>query len=532
MPSDQASPCLQSQHTGVLKVGNASVAAAREPKKLPRLSNRLSKPLKKDDKMLKRRDPSALKIRTKKATKKTCDGSETRKPLHRSGTHLRSGTGGSKGCPTAFPYKLRRRRSLTLTKPNPLYCSPGMLPTTGAENEGGDNKGLGGDANSSGVDQPQRVSLSEKTQSLTTRDSPHPAVEAREGISERPPGLRGVQPKEQPNGSAGQEFLGNAVGCVGTRGRQAKRAQDPGVVGTAGASRMRKLSQGAAGVAMKDGKGSAPSMGARDVVLRTRQRRNVIPSAKDTKPPTHKSQPKSTASRSQRPERGPGAPSAQRTVQTRSMRKRRAADGDGVESVENKAKKPRLERSLACSAVSPKVVRDARNATRSLKGISFCTEGYEDNRVSHVVVGDNRRTLKALLGIANGAHFLDPSWLADSVAKGEWQDESRYKKAGKFAEAAERARAVLEDPRGKKPLEGKAIFVQAGAKRSSLVSLQRLAVALGARVVAARAADMIIVGKGLQKAGRVPSTATIVSEEWLVDVAENYAIPQAEEAQA
>jgi len=36
-------------------------------------------------------------------------------------------------------------------------------------------------------------------------------------------------------------------------------------------------------------------------------------------------------------------------------------------------------------------------------------EGYEDARASHLVIGAERRTLKVLLAIANGAHMVGGS---------------------------------------------------------------------------------------------------------------------------
>jgi hypothetical protein len=41
-------------------------------------------------------------------------------------------------------------------------------------------------------------------------------------------------------------------------------------------------------------------------------------------------------------------------------------------------------------------------------------QGYED-RATHLVVGEERRTLKVLLAVANGAHLVTPEWLTASL---------------------------------------------------------------------------------------------------------------------
>lgn len=49
----------------------------------------------------------------------------------------------------------------------------------------------------------------------------------------------------------------------------------------------------------------------------------------------------------------------------------------------------------------------------------LCSEGGE-GRITHLVLGAERRTLKLLLAVAHGAHLLSPSWLTNSQAAGQW----------------------------------------------------------------------------------------------------------------
>lgn len=58
----------------------------------------------------------------------------------------------------------------------------------------------------------------------------------------------------------------------------------------------------------------------------------------------------------------------------------------------------------------------------------LCTPGYEDGHVTHLVVGvPDRRTVKVLLGVANGAVFVSPAWVTQSLAAGRWLPERDFR---------------------------------------------------------------------------------------------------------
>ena len=53
--------------------------------------------------------------------------------------------------------------------------------------------------------------------------------------------------------------------------------------------------------------------------------------------------------------------------------------------------------SLICEsvcAVEAEVQEVARNAVSSLRGVRLCAEGHEEGRLTHLVLGQQRRTLK------------------------------------------------------------------------------------------------------------------------------------------
>lgn len=45
-------------------------------------------------------------------------------------------------------------------------------------------------------------------------------------------------------------------------------------------------------------------------------------------------------------------------------------------------------------AVEAEVQEVARSAVRSLRGVRLCAEGHEEGRLTHLVLGRQRRTLK------------------------------------------------------------------------------------------------------------------------------------------
>lgn len=70
-------------------------------------------------------------------------------------------------------------------------------------------------------------------------------------------------------------------------------------------------------------------------------------------------------------------------------------------------------------AVSKDVTALAKIVTKRIRGMRLCSEGGE-GRITHLVLGAERRTLKLLLAVAHGAHLLSPSWLTASQAAGQW----------------------------------------------------------------------------------------------------------------
>ena len=81
---------------------------------------------------------------------------------------------------------------------------------------------------------------------------------------------------------------------------------------------------------------------------------------------------------------------------------------------------------IALTSVDAAVVDLARSATRRLRGLRVCPEGREEGQVTHLVIGGERRTLKLMLAVANGAWLLSPQWVTASLEAGRWLPESQF----------------------------------------------------------------------------------------------------------
>jgi hypothetical protein len=46
--------------------------------------------------------------------------------------------------------------------------------------------------------------------------------------------------------------------------------------------------------------------------------------------------------------------------------------------------------------------------------------------MTHVVVGDNKRTMKVLFGLGMGCFIVKPDWLWQSLAAGKWLPEHEF----------------------------------------------------------------------------------------------------------
>ncbi|GLI68065.1 hypothetical protein VaNZ11_012393 [Volvox africanus] len=220
-------------------------------------------------------------------------------------------------------------------------------------------------------------------------------------------------------------------------------------------------------------------------------------------------------------------------------------------------------RYLACTKVGEEMEATIEKAVRKLGGARQCTPGYEDGHITHLVAGDaSTRTLKVLLGIANGAMFVAPSWVEASLAAGEWVPEEQHLLQGTFAEAANAVRASMQAQQQRgvgargapaaegaaaavvsvsqpaepfagivaKPLTGRMVAVQNsqcnGPRLADMqkkkAKLETIVKALGGRLGPLRSADLVIMIRGSTLPQTSRRSVKVASEEWLVRLAETH----------
>lgn len=185
-------------------------------------------------------------------------------------------------------------------------------------------------------------------------------------------------------------------------------------------------------------------------------------------------------------------------------------------------------------------------------------------QVTHLIVGDERRTLKLMLAVAAGAWLVSPQWVTASLEAGRWLPESQFpakvfslgligwlgggKQAGRvtnkavawegvcrlptsrstcwvpaklqvrFEAAAARARALLEVPDAPPLLGDHSIYVHLPDRAKKLMAanaaaLKRVALALGAKV---RLAPQGVGGRLGGAAGGGARVAAVAAE-WTAD---------------
>lgn len=171
------------------------------------------------------------------------------------------------------------------------------------------------------------------------------------------------------------------------------------------------------------------------------------------------------------------------------------------------------------------------------------TCNHAEADVASHAAGSERRTLKVLLAIANGAHLLSPTWVEACLELGVMQPETGHAAATRFTATADAVRASRVAGVYTPPLSGMSVFVAGGEAPGAQggephrTSLQRLIASLGGRVAAApSSADVCVVCCGkcagsvaVQVPPAVPRGmapgAVAVAEEWLLQAAETYARP-------
>ncbi|RMZ54717.1 hypothetical protein APUTEX25_003095 [Auxenochlorella protothecoides] len=203
---------------------------------------------------------------------------------------------------------------------------------------------------------------------------------------------------------------------------------------------------------------------------------------------------------------------------------------------------------LALTSVDKDVAELARSATLRLRGIRLCSSGRGEAGATHLVLGRERRTIKLLLALANGAWLVTPQWITASLDAGEWLPARQFPVGERFRAAAERSRSAREH--GATLLAGQRLYIHArtgsgtarprksdasverreggAASAADLGSLRRLAGALGAELTGPTECSLCILAGDAPRPATLPPAVPSVTSGWLLHAAEHYQVPPVE----
>jgi hypothetical protein len=203
-----------------------------------------------------------------------------------------------------------------------------------------------------------------------------------------------------------------------------------------------------------------------------------------------------------------------------------------VQSPLSKDRCPPKHGVLAVTSATASITELCKSATRRLSGLRMALEGREDGTITHLIMGEPRRTLKTMLAVANGAYVLKPEWVTASIEAGKWLPEEDFEQDQEhFSAAAKRARQQRTAHGSNALLHGNCIHVVAAAgdrKAATTASvIRRVATALGAELGTARECTLCIACGNFPKKGKgrptgVPRGAAVVQDKWLLQVAASY----------
>jgi len=184
-----------------------------------------------------------------------------------------------------------------------------------------------------------------------------------------------------------------------------------------------------------------------------------------------------------------------------------------------------LSGSLAVTSVKSSMLQLCKTAVGKLDGLTLWTNNARKQEpITHVIIGDNRRTLKAMLGVLHGAYFLRPEYVTASLEAGHWLPEEDYLADVIFQEGSTRARisrGVLQSASNTAPLlQGKKVGIFTQGKRAGDESYQvvrKICLELGATLFHVSEADICILmnDEASSRPSNIPDHATAVKKEWL-----------------
>ena len=157
---------------------------------------------------------------------------------------------------------------------------------------------------------------------------------------------------------------------------------------------------------------------------------------------------------------------------------------------------------------------------KSMSGFAYVYGEEDAPKITHLIIGDKKRTAKLLFTIARGGWVLTPEWVFKSIENGSWLPEESFEAVDLFpgARKSRLARtASLEDDTNlmASALFGGKKFHVFGATAPPEDDLELLIELCGGQVVDSfKKADVVVLGEGYSPP---TSRRPTVGVEWILD---------------
>lgn len=194
-------------------------------------------------------------------------------------------------------------------------------------------------------------------------------------------------------------------------------------------------------------------------------------------------------------------------------------------SQESQPKFREISGMLAVTSVKGSVLDLCKTAVTKLPGLNlWANNSRKSGRITHLIIGDNRRTLKTMLAVLHGAYMLTPEYVTASLEAGYWLPEEAYLAEVVFQEGATKSREArsLFDAVSNRSglLQGKKVSICTQGKSSrddSYQVVRKICQELGATLFHISEAEICIMmnDNASSRPSDIPVNARAVRKEWL-----------------
>lgn len=189
--------------------------------------------------------------------------------------------------------------------------------------------------------------------------------------------------------------------------------------------------------------------------------------------------------------------------------KRKRTENEDTTTRDVKKKPTRTFVSYSSLGVENLEVITGAFCTGSILSGQFGVVPEMNDRVSHLVIEEKKRTLKVLEAISRGIWVLKFDWILASIEKGAWVDEKHFEASDWFP-GCELTRTTT-----KKLLESKKIYIQGSTDNIPREALETLVLNAGGSLSPTKNCDYCFTDRYL--VSNLPKGVNCLSSLWLLD---------------